>query len=69
VSAPPELNGRRPVDRDFDNVANNVSLSLLLSEALLLLSEEELLDEVAVRPLNGRLDAAAWRTRALNGEG
>jgi hypothetical protein len=62
VSAPPELNGRRPVDRDFDNVANNVSLSLLLSK-------EELLDEVAVRPLNGRLDAAAWRTRALNGEG
>jgi hypothetical protein len=50
------------VDRDFDNVANNVSLSLLLSK-------EELLDEVAVRPLNGRLDAAAWRTRALNGEG
>jgi hypothetical protein len=48
LPALPELNGRRPVDRDFDNVANNVSLSLLLSEALLLLSEEELLDEVAV---------------------
>jgi hypothetical protein len=41
LPAPLEPNGRRPVDRDFDNVANNVLLSLLLFE-------EELLDEVAV---------------------